>query len=206
MADIKYTFRIDDISVNTNVAKLHKMIGFIRSAFKPEERRIVLAVSPAVHDIYVDPADNQLNAERAFPSILHTESDFTAFYHVKKLGIPDCIPIYQKDNDIVIAGHGMTHVDHRLLSRGAQELSIVMSCSLLGANVFVPPFHKWNHKTEEICKAHGVTLVKYDRTWRHLLYHPFDPRTKHYYVHTHDLDYHSFCAKFPTKGFGAGVP
>lgn len=202
--DMKYTFRIDDISVNTNPAKLRMMVDFLRSAFKPGALRLILAVSPAVHDMAH--CAEALTRERTFPSMLHTESDFTAHYHVKRLGVPDYIFEYQKQSDVVIAAHGMVHADHRLMSRGAQELSILMSCAVLGANIFVPPFHKWNHKTEAVCKAHGITIVKYDHSWRHLLYHPFDPRTKHYYVHTHDLDYHSFCAKFPTKGLGAGIP
>lgn len=200
MDDMKYTFRIDDISVNTDAKKLHKMIDFLRTCFKEHERRIILAVSPAVH-VMAD-CEDKLARERTFPAILHTESDYTAFYHVDRLGIPPYVYDYQKDKDMVIAAHGMTHVDHRLLSRGAQELSILMSCALLGTNVYVPPFHKWNHKTEEVCKKHGITLVKYDRTWRHLLYHSFDHRTKHYYAHTHDFDYNSFCAKFPAEGFG----
>ena len=194
-----YTFRFDDVSVNTDWHKLDQMVTFLRSTFKADQLRLIFAVSLAVQDMR--DCDKALDRERAFHAILHTESDFRVFYRMTRVGIPVLLDQYRKD-EVEVAAHGMVHVDHRLLSRGAQELSIVMSCALLNSRVFVPPFHKWNHKTKEICAEHGITLVKYDRTWRHLRYHKFDYRNPTYYVHTHDFHYQDFCAQFTPEGLG----
>lgn len=192
--DMTYTFRFDDISVNTDDGKLAKMIAFLRSTFHAKQRKIILAVSPAVH--HMADHENVLARERNFPSIFHTESDFRIFYKVEKVGIPPVIAAYRNDPDIVLAGHGMIHADHRLLTRSVQELSIVMSCSLIPCKIFVPPFHKWNAKTEDICREHEIELMKYDPSWRHLVYQKFSPRNENYYVHTHDFHYQDFCARF----------
>lgn len=197
-----YTFRFDDVSVNTDWNKLDSMVRFLSSTFKADQLRIIFAVSPAVYDMRE--CEKTLDRERTFHAILHTESDFRAFYRVERVGIPVLLDQYRKLG-VEIAGHGMVHVDHRLLSRGAQELSILMSCALLKTTVFIPPFHKWNRKTAEICAEHSITLVKYDRSWRHLLYHPFDHRNPNYYVHTHDFHYQDFCARFTPEGLGVSV-
>ena len=190
---MNYLFRFDDISVNTNLSKLTKMIAFLRSTFTPANLQIMLVVSPAVHNM--ENCEDVLARERTFPPHFHTESDFRIFYKVNRIGIPDLTP-FLGTPDISLAGHGMVHVDHRLMGRSAQELSIVMSCSLLNTSFFVPPFHKWNKKTEKVCAEHNISLVKHDNTWRHLVYKPFDPRTLNYYFHTHDFHYQDFCARF----------
>lgn len=201
MADMMYTFRFDDISVNTDPKKLAKMIAFLREKFHPANRRIMLVVSPAVHDMRV--CEDPLARERTFPAHFHTQSDFRIFYKVERIGIPEWLSGYRQltgttteNNDISFAGHGMVHVDHRLMSRTAQELSIVMSCALLRSSYFVPPFHKWNEKTERVCRDHQIGLVKHDPTWRHLVYKPFDARNENWYFHTHDFSYEDFCARF----------
>jgi hypothetical protein len=194
-----YTFRFDDVSLNTDTTKLDKMIRFLRSTFRADQLRIILAVSPAVYDMRE--CEKTLDRERTFPAIFHTDSDFRVFYKMQRVGVPPCIADYRKEG-IELAGHGMVHVDHRLLSRSAQELSIVMSCSLIPCDTFIPPFHKWNRKTEEICAEHLIRLVKYDASWRHLHYHPFNHRTENYYLHTHDFHYQDFCAQFKPENFG----
>lgn len=196
--DMTYTFRFDDVSVNTDGAKLHKMIRFLQSTFPRPALRIILAVSPTVYDMAG--CENPLVRERTFPSVWHTESDYRVFYKMKRIGIPGYVEQLRSECDI--AAHGMAHVDHRLLPHAAQEMSIVMSCSLLNTAFFIPPFHKWNKDTEAICTEHAIQLVKYDRSWRHLVYHEFDHRNPNYYVHTHDFEYQSFCARFPARNFG----
>lgn len=191
---MKYTFRFDDISVNTDAAKLTKMVAFLRSTFSTDKLTIMFAVSPAVYDVAV--SDDVLSRERTFPAMLHTKSDFRVFYRVERVGIPAFLKPYELNGDVVLAAHGMAHVDHRLLKRSAQEMSIVMSCSLLRTQFFVPPFHKWNSKTEEICREQNITLIKFDPTWRHLAYHKFDRRITNWYFHTHDFHYQDFCARF----------
>jgi hypothetical protein len=193
-----YTFRFDDVSLNTDPKKLEKMIQFLRNTFKPKKLRIILAVSPAVFDMRE--CEKTLDRERTFPTIWHTESDHRIFYRMQRVGVPQCIAAH-RCNGCELAAHGMVHVDHRLMDRAAQELSIVMSCSLLQCKVFVPPFHKWNQHTEQICTEHGITLVKYDPSWRHLVYHAFNHRNPNYYAHTHDFHYQDFCDRFPAENF-----
>ena len=189
-----YTFRFDDVSVNTDPDKLDDMILFLRGMFNPDQLRIILAVSPAVYEMHH--AEKPLDRERIFPAVWHTESDYRIFYRMLRVGVPPVVNMLGKSG-VQVAGHGMVHVDHRLLPRAAQELSIVMSCSLLECDTFVPPFHKWNKDTEEICAEHAIQLVKFDHSWRHLVYHLFDHRSPNYYVHTHDFSYQDFCARFP---------
>lgn len=197
---MKYTFRFDDVSINTDENKLDRMLRFLRSTFKPSDLGIMLAVSPAVVDMRG--CEKRLDQERIFPAIWHTQSDHRIFYRMEKVGVPDWI----RQPGVELAAHGMVHVDHRLLKRSAQELSILMSCSLVNCKIFVPPFHKWNAHTEAICAEHEIVLVKYDTSWRHLAFHPFDHRTSNYYLHTHDFDYQSFCARFPAENFGHPIP
>jgi hypothetical protein len=185
-----YTFRFDDISINTDIEKLRRMCAFLRK--KVRDVRIIMAVSPAVYDM--SESENKNDRERVFPAMLHTKSDFTVFYKMQKVGIPEIVKEWP---DIEYASHGMAHVDHRLLSRGAQELSIVMSSALVRTNTFVPPFHKWNEKTVDICNKHKIRLITMEEAdWRHLKYHPFDARQTRYYLHTHDLTYDEFSHKF----------
>lgn len=194
-----YTFRFDDVSVNTDENKLSKMVAFLRSTFKADQLKIILAVSPAAYEMRH--CDKTLERERVFPSIWHTESDYRVFYRMQGLGVPPIVRTLLKGGGIEVAGHGLVHVDHRLMPRAAQELSILMCCSVLECDMFVPPFHKWNKDTEEICAEHMIRLVKFDRSWRHLVYHTFDYRNPNYYVHTHDFHYQDFCARFPAEGF-----
>lgn len=187
-----YTFRFDDISLNTDTDKLRKMTDFIGNNVNAT---IVLAVSPAIYWLgHVEGKEK----ERVFPRILNAHSDYREFYRVQKVGVPDFVYQFAELNNVTLAGHGLIHVDHRLLSRKVQELSILTSCSLIGSRVFVPPFNKWNKKTEEICAEHGLTLIKFDETiWRHLVYTPFTHDFKNYYLHTHDFTFKEFVSRFP---------
>ncbi len=181
-------FRIDDVSVNTDIPRLQGLLALINSIMPGE--KIMLAVSPLVHHMPRNlPA---LERERAFPRILSAMSDHRKFFEVKHLGMP----ITQSSPLIQIASHGLVHADHRLMGREAQELSIVTSCSLVGARVFVPPFNKWNAHTEEICDEHAIELVKFEDGWRHVNYNKFDPTHERYYCHTHDVTHESLAAWF----------
>lgn len=190
----RYTFRFDDISINTDVDKLLAMIKFLQDRFDPDWVDITLAVSPAVCDMGNYPG---LEKERVFPKMLHTSSDFREFYKVEKVGIPDFIWGLRSNPRFTLAAHGMVHVDHRLLSRKAQEMSIVTSCWLVKTHEFVPPFHKWNEKTERACKENGIMLHKF-ASWhmKHLLYHPFEKTESSYYLHTHDFTFEQFIQRF----------
>lgn len=184
------TFRIDDVSLNTDEVKLTQMVQFLNDSFG--HPTIMLSVSPAVS---AAPGTGSLGAERPFPALWHTESDFRIFYRMQKLGIPP-VALRLAGGNVQLAGHGLVHVDHRLMTRGAQELSIVMCCALVDNPVFVPPFNKWNRKTEDICAEHSIHLVKYSEGWCHLAFHPYTPERKLYYFHTHDFGIDAFRARF----------
>jgi len=191
----RYKFRVDDISLNTDALKLAAMIAFLQDYFGPEWVEVELAVSPAVFDMS---NYEGLEKERAFPATLNREADFRKFYRVEKVGVPEFIWEYRsKGPFFTISAHGMVHVDHRLLSGKAQELSIVTSCALTKSDSFVPPFHKWNEKTEAACQRNRIHLEKLESVnTSHLLYHKFDPNTYHYYFHTHDFTYEQFVQRF----------
>jgi hypothetical protein len=176
-------FRIDDISINTSELRLRSQISMLLDRF--EESSILLGVSPLVFDMS---AGNPLQTERIFPKILNAYSDHRLFYQVQKLGIPEFVDDLSRDNRITIASHGLLHVDHRLMDKGAQEVSILTSCSLAGSRVFIPPFNKWNEDTEAICSEAGIELIKFEDGWRHLGYNKIDSElTRKYYYHTHDF-------------------
>lgn len=203
-----YTFRIDDVSMNTDQPKLDKMLNFLRGLPNTHgghhvngisQVRILLAVSVASHDLskWVGKNGRGLNREMIHPPILEAYSDYRNYYKIDYIGVPQII---QKIGaDIQIASHGLVHVDHRLLSREAQELSIVTSCSLLKAEVFVPPFNKWNKDTDDVCREHGIKLVKFEEGWKHLGFHPFSPEFHNYYFHSHDFTFKDFTKRFVQK-------
>lgn len=176
-------FRIDDISINTAEVRLRSQISMLLNKY--EDSTILLGVSPLVFDMS---EGNQLVEERIFPKILNAYSDHRLFYQVQKLGIPDYVDDLVRDSRVKKASHGLLHVDHRLMDKGAQEVSILTSCSLAGSNVFIPPFNKWNKDTEAICFEAGIELIKFEDGWRHLGYNKISSAlTDKYYYHTHDF-------------------
>jgi hypothetical protein len=170
------TIRIDDISVNTNQQKLKAMTDIILKKYP--ECQLILGVSLAVFNLEAEADD--LQKERVFPKILNAYSDHTKYFACEKIGIPKLDPRAK------IASHGLVHVDHRLLSKECQELSILFSCSVLKTNIFIPPFNKWNRITSELCILHNIELIQFERGWQHLKYEKF-LGTGRYYFHTHDF-------------------
>lgn len=191
------TFRIDDVSVNTDPEKLAKMIEVLNKEYP--DSTFLLGVSPLVCDM--SEYDGDKRAERIFPSIFNAHSDHRVFYAVKKCGIPEVVHSLIKiyGNSIQFAGHGIVHVDHRLLTKEVQELSIMVSCNLIGAKTYIPPFNKWNHATEEICDEHRIRLIKFEDGWRHIQYESIVENYDKYYFHTHDFDLSTFIEKVKKK-------
>jgi hypothetical protein len=183
------TFRVDDVSVNTNQEKLLEMIALLNQRYN--NSRFLLGISPLVCDMK---EFSDKRNERIFPSIFNAYSDHRVFYKVDKCGVPavvsELIKLYGSKIDL--AGHGLIHVDHRLLTKEVQELSILSSCNLIGAKTYIPPFNKWNKHTEEICKEFGINLVKFEDGWRHLGFEPINDNSRNYYFHTHDFDMEKF--------------
>lgn len=171
------------------MAKLKQVIATVYEVIGHERLRLILGISPTVFDMS---DESGLARERIFPRVLNAYSDFRVFYNVNRAGVP--AEVYKLN--ATLAGHGLVHVDHRLLSRQAQELSIMVSCSLVGAKSFIPPFNKFNSDTEAICREHGIHLFKFEDGWKHLGFQRFDPAFPRWYFHTHDFDHEQFTQRF----------
>ena len=182
-------FRIDDVSVNTEESKLFNFIELLFNKFP--NSKFLLGISPLVNNMS---EFSDKRSERIFPSIYNAYSDHKIFYNVQKCGIPNIIKkLIQKFGvQIELAGHGLIHVDHRLLTKEVQEMSIYVSCSLIESKIFIPPFNKWNKDTEQICSEKSIKLIKFEDGWRHLGYEKIVINFDKYYFHTHDFDEISF--------------
>jgi len=170
-------FRFDDISINSDIEKCNAMTDLIFDKFQSSE--VIWAVSPTVFNV-----DN--NKERVFPSILNAYSNKNVFFNATNLGIPNL------HHNIKTAGHGLYHIDHRLLDYGAQEMSILGSCYLVGAKIFVPPFNKYNKDTEQICIENGIVLIKWENNWLSCEHNKFDSSHEKWYIHSYDWTFDKF--------------
>ena len=102
----KRIFRFDDICANADMKKTIKIAEYIKSKIPSAE--IIFCVSPLVHDMS---SESGKISERIFPSILNAHSDYRKFYNVDMCNIPK-FPDWKTR-----AGHGLIHVDHRLLTK-----------------------------------------------------------------------------------------
>lgn len=171
-------FRFDDVSVNTDLDNLDDLLIVIRKYL--QSPRIILAISPIVFGA------EQLrdgNEQRVHPPVLTAMSALHPYYKGRRCGIP----VLSNRPDVERAGHGIVHVDHRLLDFQSQELSIVTSCALAEAYIFVPPYNHWDANTEEICHRHGIELVKFEMGWQHVLHNKFDKGHRMWYMHPYDM-------------------
>jgi len=164
-------FRFDDVCINSDM-KQHNQVLETIGLCQPD-CRFIWAVSPLVES-------SQKELQRIFPKIWNAYSDFRRFYKMDKVGIPR-IPEF-----VDRATHGLIHVDHRLLSREAQEMSILVSSHLVNANIFVPPFNKWNQDTADICADNGIRLVYFEHGWRCMEYEEYDANNQLWYLHARD--------------------
>ena len=177
----KYRFRFDDICINADMDKANTMARMLVRKFPRCE--VLFCISPLVHDMS---NTSGATAERIYPKIYNAHSDFRKFYNVDLCGMPEII------SEVAKASHALIHVDHRLLSREAQEMSILTSCSLAKAKIFVPPFNKWNRDTEEICKEHNIELVKFEDGWLCMEYNDFNPDHNLWYIHSREFELEEF--------------
>tara|TARA_R110000824_G_scaffold197814_3_gene381460 strand:- start:725 stop:1276 length:552 start_codon:yes stop_codon:yes gene_type:complete len=178
---MKKVFRFDDICINADMKSVNKMVKFLNEEVTDCE--ILFGISPLVHDMI---SEDEIESQRIFPKILNAHSDFRKFYLVDHCGLP------KLPDNITRAGHGLIHVDHRLLSKEAQEMSILTSCSLAKARTFIPPFNKWNTDTEEICKEHQIRLIKFEDGWKCMEYNKYDPKHNLWYLHHREFTLKQF--------------
>jgi len=165
-------FRFDDVCANTDMVKLNAMAAAVRERCSADVQYSVSVMSCDMS------AYTGKQAEFAFKSVWKAYSDHRRFFGVNQYGIP---PI--KDS-VKVLSHGLVHIDHRQMHRDAQEMSILVSCSVLGANTFVPPFNKWNADTEAVCQEHGIKIMKFEDGWLGAEYNVFNVNHELWYTHS----------------------
>jgi hypothetical protein len=173
-------FRFDDCSINTDARKLSEIVQVIEE--KVLDVRIMFAISPIVFSF------SQLGEkqdERVHPTRLTAHSKLSPYYRGQQCGLPHAV-FGLSGNNRFTAGHGLMHVDHRLLGRKAQEMSILGSCALAQSTIFVPPYNKYNDDTISICNENGIGLVRFEDGWQHVLYSAYDKAHPYYYLHSFD--------------------
>jgi hypothetical protein len=175
-------FRFDDICCNADINLANSMVDEILKRIP--DSTILYAVSPLVHNM--EGAEGK-SKQRVYPKILNAYSDPKVFYNVDKCGIP-----FDIHPNAILASHGMIHVDHRLLDKSAQEMSILVSCSLVKSRIFIPPFNKWNIDTEDICISNGIDLIKFEDGWKCAEYNEFSEDVRLWYLHHREFTRQSF--------------
>ena len=179
-------FRFDDVCINADMKLINEMTDFLFEIFP--DCKVLWGVSPFVNDMSNE--KNEISKQRIFPKINNAHSDHRIFYKVDLAGIPK---LHKK---ATMASHGLIHVDHRLMTKEAQELSILTSANLVKANVFIPPFNKWNKDTESICNEHGIELIKFEDGWLCMEYNSYDDSHDKWYLHAREFTYEEFTKWF----------
>lgn len=164
------TFRFDDICINSDMNLVNDITDYLYEKF--DDCEVIYGVSPMVHNDC---------GQRVFPKIFNALSDHKNFYRTNRIGLPE---MYTR---VTKAGHGLIHIDHRLLTKEVQEFSIVASCSVVNSKMFIPPFNKWNSDTEWVCKTHGLTLIKFEDGWKSMEHNTYDKSDK-WYLHAREWD------------------
>lgn len=159
--------RNDDVTANTNIFHLAEMYGTIKD-FLPKAEiwscvNLFCRTTPS---------------GSVYPDLPLRQRDMKYFYNVDLL-LRD-IPA----KNFRIVSHGTHHVDHSKLSRDAQEMSILTSCSYLHTDIFVPPFSQFNETTKQVCKANGIRLVMPMDGWKSLESHEFCAGHKLWFFHS----------------------
>lgn len=164
-------FRNDDVSVNTNVSRMVDGYSVIRELFP--EADIWSAVS-------LFGRKNKIGS--VYPSVPFKDKEQKWFYGV------DGFVTMKHDLKHKVVSHGLLHFDHSKASYDTQELSILTSCNFLKANIFVPPFNRYNLDTELVCKENSIFLAGKDEKWINLESNKFNPSHKYWYYHSWRLD------------------
>lgn len=183
------TFRFDDVCINADMEHINEMTEFIFNTFS--DVQVIWAVSLLVHDMSSESSSRE--RQRVFPKILNAHSDFKKYYEVDILGVPNL------NSNVSIASHGLVHVDHRLLDKSAQEMSILVSSSILKSKIFIPPFNKWNSDTESICSKHNIELVKFEDGWMGMEYNKYIENQDKWYLHAREMKMDFFKSWFTTE-------
>jgi hypothetical protein len=163
-------FRFDDVCANTDMEKLNAMAELVGKISDVQYSVSMLSTDMSAY--------SDKHREFTFLPIWKAYSDHRRFYGVDMFGIPDM------PSGVILSSHGLIHVDHRQMHREAQELSILVSCSILRSDVFVPPFNKWNHDTESVCKENDIHLQKFEDGWLGAEHNQFNISHQLWYTHS----------------------
>lgn len=163
-------FRFDDVCINADIDLINNIASFILQ--RVPDAQILFGISPLVHDHC---------GQRVFPEMLNAYSDFRKFFAVDRAGIPGNL-----HPDAQLAGHGLYHIDHRLLTYEQQEMSIITSCALIKCKKYIPPFNKWNSDTEKICNENSITLIKFEDGWLSMEYNAYNSSHAIWYLHARE--------------------
>lgn len=175
MADL--TVRFDDVCVNSDLARVSAMSGVVRHLFP--SARVIWAISPLVCD--PEMLSENRGTQPVYPRIIEAQSDPREWYRrVRRAGAVESPPWVTR------ASHGLIHVDHRLISEGEQAMSVMTSCALVGARVFVPPFNKWTPFMDALCLREGLELVRWEDGWRACEYNEPETFSRTTLWYTHD--------------------
>lgn len=174
-------FRFDDVCINADLKLIQRMTDYLYESFP--FCQVIYGVSPLVHRMETG---DYTRDQRIFPEVLNAMSDYRNFFRVELAGIPTLDPRAKR------AGHGLVHVDHRLLKKEVQELSILASCSLVGAEMFIPPFNKWNEDTESVCEDNNIELIKFESGWLSMEHNNYNAITNYWYLHAREWTFEKF--------------
>lgn len=180
----KRIFRFDDVCGNSDLLKQSSISNYLENTFP--DCIIIWGISPLTH---------RDCGERVYPKILNAYSDYRKFYEVNASSTIKMGP----HSNTISASHGLIHVDHRLLHKSAQEISILVSCSLTESRIFIPPFNKWNKDTEDVCKENGIELVKFEDGWKCMEYENWDASHNLWYLHAREWTLESIKKWFDAK-------
>jgi len=165
-----------DVSPNTKVPKLLRMIGTIEDCFPGTE--ILCAITLFA---------GRSNTGSLYPEMPIGNKPWADLLRVSS-PIYDGIGKFFDARRVVpqakVVSHGLVHVQHASLHIDAQRMSIAMSCNYLGTDTFIPPFDSYNGETLKVCAEHGIGLEPVRKNdWHCLERHTFDPTHERWHCH-----------------------
>ena len=164
-------FRDDDISPNTSLDHLKKIVRITKRAWP--KSRFILGVSLFA----------KRNKEGSvYPGAPFKHHDTPWFYNVDTF-LGGLHTLRNATIGCEIASHGLIHVDHAQLDYDAQEMSILTSCNMLNTKMFIPPFGRYSEVTERICKQNDIEMLA-GLDWQSLEFNEFDPNHEKWYFHS----------------------
>ncbi len=162
-------FRNDDINPSTDLENLYDLYELIARLFP--QSRIISGVT-------LFGKWNEKGCVYPIIDLPLKDKETNWFYNTNR--------VLHRHSHVIgdIASHGMFHVAHDKISKDAQEMSILGSCSFLGTRKFIAPFNAYNKITSDICLANNIELINSKYEWKSLEFNKFDANHKYWYFHS----------------------